>query len=77
MSTKFQVTFPEALLARLRLTSKRKQVPVAGLVRQLVEDGLRREKQLSPRAAHPLAAIVGIVDSPETDLASRVDEIYD
>jgi hypothetical protein len=55
MSTKFQVTFPDPLMAQLKREAKRRP---SGFI-------------------DPFASITGIVDSRHTDLASRVDEIYD
>jgi metal-responsive CopG/Arc/MetJ family transcriptional regulator len=75
MSVKFQITFPDPLMARLRQASKRENVSVAEFVRETVQQRLQRHSKRT--AAHPLAAIIGIADIEDTDLASRVDEIYD
>jgi hypothetical protein len=76
MSTKFQVTFPDSLMAQLRRESKRLDISVAEFVRQSTETSLRAKKRTGG-FVDPFASITGIVNSNETDLASRVDEIYD
>ena len=76
MSTKFQVTFPDPLMAQLKRESKRLDISVAEFVRQSTEVTLRASRRTSA-VVDPFASITGIVDSRDTDLASRVDEIYD
>ncbi len=76
MSTKFQVTFPDPLMSQLKRESKRLDISVAEFVRQSTETSLRAKKR-SSGFVDPFASITGIVDCKETDLASRVDEIYD
>ncbi len=77
MSTKFQITFPDPLMARVKVESKRRKISMAEYVREALEERLQREKRSSPRPAHPFAGLIGLVDTDETDFASRVDEIYD
>ncbi|MEP6962085.1 MAG: hypothetical protein ABI995_08400 [Acidobacteriota bacterium] len=76
MSVKFQVTFPAPLMAQLKRESKRLDVSVAEFIRQSAEIRLR-EKRTNGSVMDPFAAITGLVDSKQRDLASRVDEIYD
>ena len=77
MSTKFQITFPDPLMARVKVASRRKKISMAEYVREATEESLRRERRSGANASHPLAGIIGLVDTDQTDLASRVDEIYD
>lgn len=74
MSVKFQITLPETLAADLKITARRLKVPRAQFVRDCVEHRLRELKN-SKRQWDPFASIRGIVDTDETDLSSRVDEI--
>ena len=76
MSTKFQVTFPDPLMAQLKRESKKLGVSVAEFVRQSAEASLRSKRHTSG-FADPFEPITGIVNSRQKDLASRVDEIYD
>jgi hypothetical protein len=73
MSVKFQVTLPETVLAELKQESAKMGVPVAEFIRQTIDDRLRKRERV-PRA-DPFDGIDGLVDSGETDLTSRVDEI--
>ncbi len=76
MSTKFQVTFPDSLMAQLKRESKRLDISVAEFVRQSTEVSLRAKRR-TEGFVDPFTSITGIVDSQDKDLASRVDEIYD
>jgi hypothetical protein len=76
MSIKFQVTFPDPLMAQLKRESKRLDISVAEFVRQSTEASLRSTRRTSG-FVDPFESITGIVDSRDRDLASRVDEIYD
>jgi hypothetical protein len=75
MSTKFQVTFPDLLMAQLKREAKRLDISVAEFIRQSTEASLRAKKRTG-EFVDPFALITGIVNADETDLASRVDEIY-
>ena len=76
MSVKFQVTLPESLMAKLKRSADAAGVSVAELIRQTMQDQLRRDSQ--KRKSDPFDSITGLVDSDETDLASRIDEVlYD
>ena len=73
VSVKFQITLPDDLAAELRSVAARMRIPLA----QLIRDTMRRELRQSKWEADddPFASITGIVDSDETDLSSRIDEI--
>ena len=73
MSVKFQVTLPEPLLAKMKRESVKRGVSVSELIRQTLEERMPKRHRAAKR--DPFASITGIVDSGETDLASRVDEI--
>jgi hypothetical protein len=73
VSVKFQVTLPETLLAELKQESANMGVPVAEFIRQTMGDRLRKKVQAPKR--DPFEAIDGLVDSGESNLAARVDEI--
>ena len=73
MSVKFQVTFPEPLMAEIKRESEKAGFSAAELIRQTMGDRLRAGRRLPKR--DPLEAIDGLVGSGETDLASQVDRI--
>ena len=73
MSVKFQITLPEPLASELKTAAARLRVPLAELIRETMAARLAQLKTQS--GEDPFAAITGIVDSGERDLAARVDEI--
>ena len=73
MSMKFQVTLPETLLLELKRVAEEEGVSAAEFIRETVEERLRR--RVGREGTDPFASITGLVESEETDLASRVDEI--
>ena len=73
MSVKFQITLPDTLAARLKLEAARQKRPLAELIRETMEDRLRRPKRQSWR--NPFESVTDLIDSDETDLSIRVDEI--
>ena len=75
MSRKVQVTLPDDLASELKLGAARQGVPVTEFIRQAIREELRRSRSRSRGNKPRLAAIVGIVNSDEIDLAARVDEI--
>jgi len=76
MSVKYQITLPDDLAIELKQTAERLKIPLAQLIRETMEQRLRATKgQRTSKPNHPLASIIGLVDSDERDLASRVDEI--
>lgn len=75
MSQKFQITLPDDLALDLKQEAARHGVPVAEFIRQTIREKLRQSRSRSRGNKQPLAAIVGIVNSDEADLAAHVDEI--
>jgi metal-responsive CopG/Arc/MetJ family transcriptional regulator len=75
MSHKFQITLPDDLALELKLEAAQSGVPLAEFIRQAMRERLRQARSRSRGNKQPLAAIVGIVNSDETDMAARVDEI--
>jgi len=73
MSVKFQVTLPEPLLIDLKRVADEEKLSVAELIRQTMSDRLRMHRRTAK--TDPFDDITDLVDSEETDLASRVDEI--
>ena len=74
VSVKYQITLPEELAFRLKEAAVRRQIPMAQFIRETMEDKLR-QSDTGKRSRDPFSRIRGIVDSPETDLSTRVDEI--
>ncbi|MCP5120031.1 MAG: ribbon-helix-helix domain-containing protein [bacterium] len=74
MSVRFQLTMPEDLAERLKQAAERQRIPLAEFIRETMEERLRAMDG-SENSQDPFASVRGLVDSPETDLASRVDEI--
>jgi len=74
VSVKFQITLPDSLAAQIQVAARRLKVPRAEFIRDCVEQRLR-ELNGRRRRGDPFASITGIVDTDETDLASRIDEI--
>jgi metal-responsive CopG/Arc/MetJ family transcriptional regulator len=73
MSIKYQITLPEDLAAELKGTAERLKIPLAELIRETMQ---RRLQELKARdRGDPFASITGLVNSDETDLSQRVDEI--
>jgi metal-responsive CopG/Arc/MetJ family transcriptional regulator len=75
MSHKFQITLPDDLAAELKKAAATSGIPLAEFIRQVMRENLRQSRSRSSGRKSPLAPITGIVDSDETDLASRVDDI--
>ena len=75
VSVKYQITLPEPLAEEMRSTAERLKIPLAQFIRETMEDKLRELKS-KKRKAGPLDWMKKLrVDIPDTDLASRVDEI--
>lgn len=74
MSVKFQITLPDSLAAQISVAARRLKVPRAEFIRDCVEQRLRELNGRRP-PQDPFASIRGILDSDETDLSTRVDEI--
>lgn len=76
VSVKYQITLPDDLALQLKQTAARLKIPMAQFIRETMEQRLQATKaERKTEWKHPLANIIGIVDSEETDLAARVDEI--
>jgi hypothetical protein len=73
MSLKFQITLPDTLAARLKREAARQKRPLAEFIRETMEERLRRPKGESWR--NPFESVTDLIDSNETDLSTRVDEI--
>ena len=73
MSHKFQITLPDDLAGELRAEAAQAGVPLAELILETMRERLRNPDVRSGTV--PLAAVIGIVDADETDLAARVDEV--
>ncbi len=69
--TKFQITVAEGQMAEWKQAADLDGVSVAELIRQTMSDRLRAKLAMSD----PFESITGLVDVPDTDLSSRVDEI--
>jgi hypothetical protein len=75
IAMKFQVTLPDDFAEEARTVSARLKIPLAQFIRDSMQqrlNELRREKNGKPRF---LERFSGIIDTGETDLASRVDEL--
>ena len=68
------MTLPDELAFQLKEAAARLRIPLAQFIRETMEEKLRQAKPDEP-PRDPFASIRGIVDSPETDLSTRVDEI--
>ena len=75
VSIKYQITLPEPLADEMRITAAKLKIPLAQFIRETVEDKLR-ELKAEDGHGRPLEWMEKLrVDIPDTDLASRVDEI--
>ncbi|HXI44399.1 MAG TPA: hypothetical protein VNH83_30725 [Bryobacteraceae bacterium] len=75
MSIKYQITLPEPLADEMRVTAAKLKIPLAQFIRETVEDKLR-ELKAQDSNRRPLEWMEKLrVDIPDTDLASRIDEI--
>ena len=72
MSVKFQITLPERLAIELKQAAAKRKVSLARLIRDTMDERLRPKRGVAVR--DPFDAITGLVESEETDLASRVNE---
>ena len=73
MSVKFQITLPHHLALELKRAAGRQKISLAQFIRETMEERLRQTKRNSQ--PDPFASITGLVNSDETDLAAKVDEI--
>ena len=75
LSMKFQVTLPDDFAEEARTVSARLQIPLAQFIRESMQqrlNELRKQKNGKPRF---LERFSGVINTGETDLASRVDEL--
>jgi len=76
VSIKYQITLPDPLADEMRTTAAKLKIPLAQFIRETVEDKLRELKAQGGNGGRPLEWMEKLrVDIPDTDLASRVDEI--
>jgi hypothetical protein len=73
MSVKFQITVPEPVIAEWKQAAEVTGISVAELIRQTMTDRLRGNAQRNRN--DPFEAITDLVDSAETNLAGRIDEV--
>jgi hypothetical protein len=73
MSVKFQITVAEPVIAEWKRAAEVTGISVAELIRQTMTDRLRANDRRS--RTDPFEAITDLVDSAETDLAGRIDEV--
>lgn len=73
MSVKFQITVSEPVIAEWKHAAEATGISVAELIRQTTTDRLRGNDRRN--RTDPFEAITDLVDSAETDLAGRVDEV--
>jgi len=75
VSVKYQIVLPDDLSHRMRAAAAHLKIPLAQFIRETMEDKLREMKSRK-RKQPPLEWMRKLrVDIPDTDLASRVDEI--
>lgn len=74
MSVKFQVTLPDDLAIELKTAAAKRKLPLAEFIRETMQQKLREAKKAGP-SKDLFSSITGILDCPDTDLSSRVDEI--
>ena len=73
MSVKYQITLPDDLAAELKATAQRLKISLAELIRESMQRRLQELKAHGRR--DPFASITNLVNSNETDLSQRVDEL--
>ncbi len=73
VSVKYQIVLPDALAVELKRMAEQLKVPRAQLVRDAVEARLKAYR--SSRSQDPFSGISGLVESGESEVSSRLDEI--
>jgi hypothetical protein len=73
MSVTIQVVLPEELAREVEAAAARLNIPAGEYVKESVERRLQESHRKTSTSF--LDRFTGIIDTPETDLASRVDEI--
>jgi len=75
MSTKYQITLPLDLASEMKSEAARLEIPLAQFIRETMKERLARLQQ-GRRGGTPLSWLdKQAIETGETDLASRVDEI--
>jgi hypothetical protein len=72
MSLKFQITLPDRLAVELRRAAAQRRIPLAQFIRETMEDRLRQRRG---GGGDPFDSVTGLVESEETGLSGRVDDI--
>jgi len=68
------MTLPDELAAQLKQAAELQQLPLAQFIRETMTEKLRQSRRQGG-ADDPFATIRGLVESPETDLSGRIDEV--
>lgn len=74
MSVKFQLVLPDELAYQLRQAAASQDVPLAQFIRDSMAEKLRQTRPKGP-SEDPFAGMRDLVDTAETDLSTRVDEV--
>jgi hypothetical protein len=72
---KFQVTLPDEFAEEARIVAARLQIPLAQFIRDSMQQRLNELRQQKNGKARFLDRYSAVIDTGETDLASRVDEL--
>jgi hypothetical protein len=72
---KFQVTLPDDFAEEARAVSVRLQIPLAQFIRESMQQRLADLRKQGNGRTRFLDRFSGVLDTGETDLASRVDEL--
>jgi len=72
---KFQVTLPDDFAEEARTVSARLQIPLAQFIRDSMQQRLNELRMGKHGRQRFLDRFSGVIDTGETDLASRVDEL--
>ena len=72
---KFQVTLPDTFAEEARIVAARLKIPLAQLIRDSMERRLNELRDREGGRKRLLERFQGVIDTDETDLANRVDEI--
>ena len=73
MSVKYQIVLPDSLSDELKRVSARLKVRRSELIREAIVARLKGYRRT--RGSDPFAAITGLVESGDTGVSTRVDEI--
>lgn len=73
MSVKYQIVLPDALAVELKRVAEKLKVHRSQLIRDAIEARLKTYHH--SRVQDPFSNITGLVESGESDVSSRMDEI--